>query len=40
MHLIEFLVKAKKNTYASGGEINLEDGSKELIFEEGEYRLG
>ncbi|MBX4201003.1 XRE family transcriptional regulator [Candidatus Parcubacteria bacterium] len=41
MELNEFLVKAKKNTYASngeGGENKLEDGSKELTFEEGDFK--
>jgi len=39
--LAKFLVKAKKNTYASqgeGGETILEDGSKELVYEENEFR--
>ena len=41
MELKEFLIKAKKATYASSGEgINnaLEDGSKELIFEENPFK--
>ncbi len=41
MTLQEFLVKAKIHTYASageGGERNLDDGSKELIYEEGEWK--
>lgn len=41
MKINEFLVKAKINTYASsgeGGERKLEDGSKELVYEEGEWR--
>lgn len=41
MTLDEFLVKAKINTYASGGEggeRELEDGGRELIYEEGEWR--
>lgn len=39
--LEEFLVKAKVNTYASsgeGGERILEDGSKELTYEEGDFK--
>ena len=39
MKLKKFLVKAKINTYASGGEeqeVDLEDGSKELVYKEGE----
>lgn len=39
--LIKFLVRAKINTYASegeGGEKVLEDGSKELIYSEGDFR--
>jgi hypothetical protein len=41
MELNEFLVKAKRNTYASngeGGENKLEDGSKELTFAEGAFK--
>ena len=41
MILNDFLVKAKTNTYASngeGGERALEDGAKELIYEQGEYK--
>lgn len=41
MELQDFLVKAKINTYASsgeGGEKKLEDGGRELIFENGEYK--
>ena len=41
MKLNKFLVKAKKNTYASngeGGEKKLEDGTKELTYIEGEYK--
>lgn len=41
MTLQEFLVRAKINTYASsgeGGERSLEDGSKELIYQEGNYK--
>ena len=41
MELNDFLVKAKKNTYASngeGGEKKLEDGTKELVYEEGEFK--
>tara|TARA_Y100000310_G_C20695329_1_gene825268 strand:+ start:1290 stop:1748 length:459 start_codon:yes stop_codon:yes gene_type:complete len=41
MELNSFLIKAKKATYASsgeGGENQLEDGSKELIFEEGVFK--
>lgn len=41
MTLQEFLVKAKANTYASigeNGEKNLEDGSKELVYKEGEWK--
>ncbi len=41
MGLEEFLVTAKKNTYVSngeGGERKLEDGSRELVYEEGEFR--
>jgi len=41
MTLAEFLVKAKVNTYASageGGETNLADGGKELIYSEGEWK--
>ena len=37
---IKFLVDAKKNTYASNGELNekiLEDGSKELSFEQDNF---
>jgi hypothetical protein len=40
MNFEEFLVKAKVATYASEGEANekrLEDGAKELSFENGEY---
>lgn len=40
MELSEFLVKAKKNTYASfgeGGEKKLEDGSKELVYQEEDF---
>ena len=37
--LNEFLVKAKRKTYASGGKDRfLEDGSKELVFEENDFR--
>jgi len=39
--LCKFLVKAKIATYASDGEANeriLEDGAKELIFEDGEFK--
>ena len=41
MKLDEFLVKVKKNTYASngeGGEKKLENGGKELTYTEGEYK--
>ncbi len=41
MELNEFLVKAKVNTYATsgeGGERILEDGSKELVYEEGGFK--
>jgi hypothetical protein len=41
MELSKFLVKAKIATYASEGEANervLEDGAKELIFEDGEFK--
>ena len=41
MEFKTFLAKAKVNGYASSGEgveNNLEDGSKELIFEEGDFR--
>ena len=41
MTLNQFLVKAKINTYASsgeGGEKDLEDGSRELVFQEGDFR--
>lgn len=41
MHLSQFLVKAKINTYATegeGGEKVLKDGSKELTFEESNYK--
>lgn len=41
MNLNEFLVKAKINTYASnreGIERKLEDGARELIYEDGEYK--
>ena len=40
MSLLEFLVRAKAHTYASegeGGERELEDGGKELVFRDGEY---
>ena len=40
MKLEQFLVKAKIATYATsgeGGEKNLEDGSKEMTFSDGEY---
>lgn len=37
--LAKFLVKAKKNTYASNGkETIFEDGSRELVYEENEFR--
>jgi len=39
--LSEFLVKAKVNSYASGGEGSgriLEDGGKEFVFEEGRFK--
>jgi hypothetical protein len=41
MELNKFLVKAKVNTYASVGEskeIILEDGAKELTYEDGEFK--
>ncbi|MCJ7450675.1 MAG: DUF5680 domain-containing protein [Candidatus Nanohaloarchaeota archaeon QJJ-9] len=41
MNLREFLIEAKKNTYASEGEENeteLGNGGKELVFEEDEFR--
>jgi hypothetical protein len=41
MELSKFLVKAKISTYASSGEANervLEDGAKELTFEDGEFK--
>ena len=41
MELSKFLVKAKISTYASEGEANeivLEDGAKELTFEDGEFK--
>lgn len=39
MNLLEFIVKAKKNTYANPSvkARKLKDGSKELIFKEGHY---
>ena len=40
MELVDFIVKAKINTYATtgeGGENTLEDGSKQLVFKEGEF---
>jgi hypothetical protein len=40
-HLEQFLVKAKISAYVSGGEDNekfLADGSKELTFEEGQFK--
>lgn len=37
--LAKFLVKAKTSTYAGGvGEKRLEDGSKELVYKEGDFR--
>lgn len=39
--LIKFLIKAKISTYASngeGGERRLEDGSKELTYQEGNFK--
>jgi len=39
--LIQFLVKAKKNTYALGGEDNVKkflDGRKEYIYKEGNFK--
>ena len=39
MKLNTFLVKAKKNTYASGNPPKkLEDGFEEFVFEEGKYK--
>jgi len=41
MELIDFLVKAKVATYASkgeSGETQLDDGCKELVFEEGDFK--
>lgn len=41
MEFVDFLIKAKKNTYASsgeGGELKLDDGSRELIYEEEGWR--
>ena len=41
MKLEEFLVKAKQNTYANageGGENTLVDGSKELLYEERDFK--
>ena len=41
MTINEFLVKAKVNTYASMGESDekiLEDGSRELIYQEGKWK--
>ena len=41
MELKDFLVEAKINTYASKGELTeriLKDGSKELIYKEGEWK--
>ena len=41
MDLREFLVEAKVNTYAAqgeGGEGKLDDGSKELVFEKGDFK--
>ena len=39
MDLSEFLIKAKINTYASGGgEKRLEDGSRELVYEGGNLK--
>ncbi|TAL20188.1 hypothetical protein EPN90_01480 [Patescibacteria group bacterium] len=41
MQLEDFLVKAKINTYASvgeGGERKLDDGGKEFVYEEGEWK--
>ncbi len=39
-NFINFLIKAKLNTYANGlaKRIKLEDGSKQLIFEEGDFK--
>ena len=39
MELVDFIVKAKKQAYASGKPaIKLEDGFKEFVYEEGDYR--
>lgn len=39
MNLTEFLVKSKKNTYAGNGEeIKLNDGGKELVYEDGIFK--
>lgn len=39
MNLNEFLVKAKINTYAGGGgEKRLEDGGRELVYEDGNLK--
>ncbi|MBI2584000.1 MAG: XRE family transcriptional regulator [Candidatus Aenigmarchaeota archaeon] len=39
MELARFLVKAKRNTYAGGGEEKrLEDGSRELVFEKDGFK--
>lgn len=39
MELVDFIVRAKRNTYASGNKAaKLEDGFEEFIFEEGNFR--
>ena len=40
MKLEEFLVRVKQNTYTSAGEEEdtLTDGSKELLYEEGDFK--
>ena len=39
MELVNFIVKAKRNTYASGNKATkLKDGFEEFIFEEGDFK--
>ena len=39
MELVNFIVKAKKQTYASGNPATkLEDGFEEFVYEEGDYK--
>lgn len=39
MELVDFIVKAKKNTYASGNKASiLEDGFEEFVFKEGDFK--